>query len=308
MAAPVTFAILIVVAILGVAVAAWVLIPAFQGREAALRVLGSHRLEFGAWLSVIVLNAVVTLPLAPFLHIEQGLTTGTFVIAALSTDIPMLLIVYVRLMGEPNGHWNAYAPYNADGSYRGDQNSPHFYIEAWRRTVMILRGGPVWWINRHLRRLGLPPLKRRIAGAADLPHPRLAFLWVPQDAGSPDIPANSPGAFWPGSAYVDWVGTDFYSKFPSFNGLTSYYNQFPGKPFVFGEWALWGADSPGFVRTFIHWVLHHRRVRMLIYNQGLQPTSQLRLALYPRAADELRVMLNSPRFPDYAPEWASSAG
>jgi uncharacterized protein len=98
MAAPLTFAILIVVAMLGVAVAAWVLIPAFQGRAAAQRDLGSHRLELGAWLSVIVLNALVTLPLAPFLHIEQGLTTGTFLIAALSTDIPMLVIIYVRLI------------------------------------------------------------------------------------------------------------------------------------------------------------------------------------------------------------------
>ena len=32
------------------------------------------------------------------LHIDQGLTAGTFVIAALSTDIPMLLIVYVRVI------------------------------------------------------------------------------------------------------------------------------------------------------------------------------------------------------------------
>ncbi len=38
------------------------------------------------------------MPLAPFLHIDQGLTSGTFLIAALSTDIPMLLIVYVRLI------------------------------------------------------------------------------------------------------------------------------------------------------------------------------------------------------------------
>ena len=98
MASPVTVAILIVVAMLGVAVTAWVFIPAFQGREAAQGHLGSHRLEIGAWLSVIVLNALVTLPLAPFLHIEQGLTTGTFLVAALSTDVPMLLIVYVRLI------------------------------------------------------------------------------------------------------------------------------------------------------------------------------------------------------------------
>src|SRR5437879_1584245 len=39
-------------------------------------------------------------------------------------------IVYLRIMGEPNGHWNAYSAYNADGSYRGEENSPHYYVEA----------------------------------------------------------------------------------------------------------------------------------------------------------------------------------
>lgn len=87
-----------VVVVLAVAVAVWVLLPGFQGPEAARRHLGSHRLELGAWLTVIVLNALITLPLTPFLHIDQGLTAGTFVIAALSTDIPMLVIVYVRLI------------------------------------------------------------------------------------------------------------------------------------------------------------------------------------------------------------------
>src|ERR1039458_4874158 len=29
-------------------------------------------------------------------------------------------------------------------------------------------------------------------------------------------------------AYVDWVGTDFYSKFPNFTGLDTFYKEFPG--------------------------------------------------------------------------------
>src|SRR5947209_9712909 len=62
-------------------------------------------------------------------------------------------IVYVRLMGEMNGYWNAYAPFNKNGSFRGERNSPHFYIEAWRRSVLILRGGRVAAINRRLRTL-----------------------------------------------------------------------------------------------------------------------------------------------------------
>jgi hypothetical protein len=212
-------------------------------------------------------------------------------------------IVYVRLMGEPNGYWNAYAPFNRDGSFRGEQNSPHFYIEAWRRAVTILRGGPVWWINRRLHRLGLPRLKPRIAGTADLPHPRVTFLWVPQDAGSPDIPANSPGVFWPGSAYVDWVGTDFYSSYPNFAQLTSFYDQFTGKPFVLSEWGVVGSDDPGFVRAVFAWTRAHPRVRMFNYYQGFGAPDVHNLAHYPASRAALRDELRSGRYLPYAPEY-----
>jgi hypothetical protein len=213
-------------------------------------------------------------------------------------------IVYVRIMGEPNGYWNAYAPFNRDGSFRGPQNSSHFYIEAWRRTVTILRGGPVWWINRHLRRLGLPRLGQQIVGTANLPHPRLAFLWVPQDAGSPDIPQNGPGAFWPGSAYVDWVGTDFYSSSPNFARLSSFYDRFTGKPFVISEWAVDGADNPGFVHALFAWARAHPRVRMMNYYQGFTPSAPENLAHNPASRAALREELRSPRYLAYAPEYA----
>jgi membrane protease YdiL (CAAX protease family) len=87
-----------VVLVLGLGITLWVFLPAFQGRDAARRDLGTHRLAIGAWVAVIVLNALIALPLAPVLHIEDGLTTGTFLVAALSSDIPMLLVVYVRLI------------------------------------------------------------------------------------------------------------------------------------------------------------------------------------------------------------------
>jgi hypothetical protein len=213
-------------------------------------------------------------------------------------------IVYVRIMGEPNGHWNAYAPFNSDGSFRGEQNSSHFYIEAWRRTVIILRGGPVWWINRHLRRLGLPRLNPQIVAAANLPHPKVTFLWVPQDAGSPDIPANSPGNFWPGSAYVDWVGTDFYSSSPNFAQLSSFYNQFSGKPFVLSEWGVDGSDNPGFVHALFAWARAHPRVRMMNYYQGFTPAAPENLAHDPASRAALRDELRSRRYLAYAPEYA----
>lgn len=88
----------VVLGVLGLALTAWVFWPAFHGPEAARAALGTHRLALGAVVSVLVLNALITLPLAPFLHLERGLTTSTFLVAALSTEIPMLLVVYFRLI------------------------------------------------------------------------------------------------------------------------------------------------------------------------------------------------------------------
>ena len=94
------------------------------------------------------------------------------------------------------------------------------------------------------------------------------MAWVPQTEGTPNTHANRARAYWPGAKYVDWVGTDFYSKFPNFTDLETFYDDFPRKPFVFGEWALWGSDDAAFVRRFFGFVNSHKRVRMLLYNQG----------------------------------------
>jgi membrane protease YdiL (CAAX protease family) len=96
MAGPITIAVVVAIAVVGVAVAAWVLLPGLQSPEAVKSALGSHRLELGAWLTVLVLNTLIVLPLEPFLHFTEGFTITTFVVVALATDLPMLLIVYVR--------------------------------------------------------------------------------------------------------------------------------------------------------------------------------------------------------------------
>jgi hypothetical protein len=214
-------------------------------------------------------------------------------------------VVYVRLMAEMNGYWNAYAAFARSGASRGPSHSPRAYIAAWRRSVLILRGGRVSLIDRRLRRLGLAPLRASAVGrAAWLPRPRVAFLWVPQDAGSPELPGNSPAAFWPGRAYVDWVGTDFYASYPNFALLDAFYRRFTGKPFVLSEWALYGHDDPGFVRRLFAWVESHRRVRMLNYYQGFSASSPANLARYAASRAVLRAELRSSRFLAYPPEFA----
>jgi hypothetical protein len=216
-------------------------------------------------------------------------------------------VVYVRLMSEMNGYWNAYAAFDSDGASRGASHSPHFYVEAWRRSVLILRGGPSARIDLTLRRLGLPALNLGRHPPARLARPRVAFLWVPQDAGSPPLAANAPGAFWPGAAYVDWIGTDFYASYPNFAQLDAFYGAFPGKPFVLSEWALYGADDPAFVKQLFAWVAAHRRVRMLNYYQGFTASAKPDLAHYPAGRATLRAELRSRRFSAYAPEYAHPA-
>lgn len=207
-------------------------------------------------------------------------------------------VTYVRLMAEMDGYWNPYCAFNADGSRRGAAHSTQAYRQAWRRVTLILRGGSVAAIDTTLSRLGMPPLR---TGASALATPRVAMLWVPQVAGAPDIPANSPRAYWPGRRWVDWIGTDFYANAPNFAGLTALYNAFPGLPFVFGELALWGTDDPGWVDRVFSWIGSHPRTRMVIYNQGVNPTGPFRLIHYPAAGRELRRLLGSPRFPAFAP-------
>lgn len=217
-------------------------------------------------------------------------------------------VFYIRIMGEPNGHWNAYSAFNADGSSRGPQNSTSWYKQAWRRTVTILRGGRVAYINHLLRVLGLPPIRGRLKRTRrgrlkPLPQPHVTFLWVPQDAGSPDIAANAPAMYFPGYAWVDWVGTDFYASAPNFGLLNSFYSEFTLRPFVISEWALYGADDPQFVHELFGWVHSHRRVRMLNYYQGFVPSSPADLAHYPASQAALRQELSDPLFDGYAPEY-----
>ena len=200
---------------------------------------------------------------------------------------------YVRLMAEMNQANNGYAAFDTSGRSRGPAHTTAQFKRAWRRATLILRGGPAEQIDAKLARLGLPPVA---TGAVELPQPQVAMVWVPQTRGTPDIPANMPRAYWPGAAYVDWVGTDFYSRFPNFHWLEDFYRDFPGKPFAFGEWALWGADDPGFVNRLFAWIGSHPRVRMALYNQGALTDGPFRLNRYPRSKAALRRALAHRRF------------
>jgi hypothetical protein len=210
--------------------------------------------------------------------------------------------VYLRLFSEMNNAANPYSAYGASGAVRDAAHTHYWFRQAWRRVHLILKGGRVARVNRRLRGLGQTRLHDldRSSGVrvTRLARPHVALQWVPMTAGSPNIAGNRPSAYWPGAQYVDWVGTDFYSRFPNFAGLDRFYNTrlYGDKPFVFGEWAMWGRDDPAFMRRFFAWVAAHPRVKLLAYNQGNVPTSEFRLYRYPRAAQVMRRALRAKRY------------
>ena len=211
--------------------------------------------------------------------------------------------VYLRLFAEMDAYWNPYSAYNENGTFRGSDHSTQAFRQAWRRITLILRGGGVRAIDAKLHALRMPPIP---AAASALPDAPVAMLWVPQVWGAPDTPQNAPRAYYPGDAYVDWVGTDFYSEWPNWAGLDRYFAEFPRKPFVFGEWAITGRDNPRFVAQLFAWIRSHPRVRILMYNQGYKVHGKLALERYPASARSIALHLRNPLFSPFTPEWAAS--
>jgi hypothetical protein len=203
---------------------------------------------------------------------------------------------YLRLFGEMNNCNNAYAAYNCSGSRRNADHSARQLKRAWKRVYLILHGGPTAAVTAALRAQHLPPVRTR---AAALPVAQVAFVWAPMTGGSPAIGALRPAVYWPGGRWVDWVGTSFYSRFPNFSGLASFYKTFAvhdRKPFAFGEWGMWGSDNAGFASHLFSWIRHNRRVRMVQYNQGDNTHGPFRLYRYPSATRVIRHALKSSRF------------
>ena len=209
---------------------------------------------------------------------------------------------YIRLMGEMNNCHNPYSAYSCSGGKRDRAHSVATFKKAWKRVHLIMHGGDVAAIDARLARMGLPAVQ---AGATEIPRPQIAFVWAPMTGGAPNIAALRPQAYWPGRRWVDWVGTSFYSRFPNFSGLERFYDDFAGgkrKPFAIGEWAIWGADAPGFADRLFDWIGSHRRVQMVQYNQGAQAGGIFRLSNYPASQRVIRQRLAHPRYVGYAPE------
>ena len=85
-----------------------------------------------------------------------------------------------------------------------------------------------------------------------LPASPVSIVWSPLPGGSPRVKGNFPGNYWPGSRWVDWAGTDFYSEYPVWKDLNRFYvgKQWSNKPMALTEWAVSGKDEPRFVKKW----------------------------------------------------------
>jgi hypothetical protein len=205
---------------------------------------------------------------------------------------------YVRPLGEPNRCLNVYAAYDCAGASRGPEHSTRAYKRAFRRIYVIVHGGgKKRVIDQRLHEAGLPPLTVDVRA---LPAAPVAVVWSPLPAGSPTVPQNRPKHFYPGSRWVDWVGTDFYAGYPEWKALTGLYRRFSGKPFAIAEWGVESGDDPTFVSKLFAWVKSHRRCRMMVYYQDFGDTSSYRIQNYSASLNVLRARLHTGLFPAYA--------
>jgi hypothetical protein len=209
-------------------------------------------------------------------------------------------VTFLRPISEMNNANNSYAPYDHAGRSRGRSNSVGQLKNAWRRVALVVRGGPVAAIDAKLRRLRMPPVR---TGAAELPRPAVALMWVPLSFGNPEIPKNHPRHFWPGARYVDWVGTTWYSPYKASSAMHGFYSHplWRGKPFAFAEWGVWGRDDPAFVRQFFGFAKTHPRVRMAVYYQSALLMPEFRLSAHPSSRAVLRQATRWPRLTGVAP-------
>ena len=128
----------------------------------------------------------------------------------------------------------------------------------------------------------------------------MSIIWSPLPGGSPRVKGNFPGNYWPGSRWVDWVGTDFYSQYPVWKDLNRFYR---------GQAVEGEADrrspsgrspastNPRFVKQLIAWTVKRPRVRMLVYYRGFGDTGNpYDLGLYPRTTNTLRLKVRRPNF------------
>lgn len=215
---------------------------------------------------------------------------------------------YIRPLGEMNRCLNLWASYTCGGRLRSGSHKPYWYRQAFRRIAIIVRGGgTLAEINTRLAAANLPPVDRRAKSGLEpdaFPYAPVSMVWSPLPGGSPPTRRNRPMRYYPGHRYVDWVGTDFYSKYPVWRTLRRFYRikKLRRKPLALTEWGVSAGDDPKFVRKLFRWVRRHKRTKMLIYYQDFGPSNAYRIQNYPRSRRVMTRNLRQRRFLSIPPD------
>ena len=168
--------------------------------------------------------------------------------------------IYVRPMAEMNNYINLWSGFKANGSLKPG-HAPADYRKAFARIYLILHGGSQATIDARLKALGMPGISHDLPVN---PFPRLRIVWSPIAKGLPNIRANQPENYYPGSSYVDVDGGDIFDErltdTAPWTGLESLYTASigHGKPFAIPEWGLY-VDDPTFVTHMCTFLRTHPR-------------------------------------------------
>lgn len=162
-------------------------------------------------------------PLVAILNGSQDAIINDFAIKAKAYNQPFFL----RFAHEMNGNWYAWS-----GAQTG--NNPQKYIDAWRY---------VW-------------NKFQAVGATNV-----VWVWAPNWNSVPDLAWNNLQNYYPGDAYVDWVGVDFYGlRYDDVAVATNldavYIPYSASKPIMIAETSAADCANyvPGVTRTKAQWI------------------------------------------------------
>ncbi len=145
--------------------------------------------------------------------------------------------VFLRWGWEMNGNWFPWS---------GVKNSTRTagYVAAWRHIHDIFA----------------------TEGASNV-----AWVWSPNYFSDPPQKWNDMSNYYPGDAYVDWVGTSGYSygrQLPEFLFGTTYQKFAARKPIMITEVGIsetGGSTRPDWIRTLAGWIIAHPAIGALVW-------------------------------------------
>lgn len=174
--------------------------------------------------------------------------------------------VIVRPFPEMNNYDNDYAAFNASGRRRDASRSTLWNRRAFQRVYILMHGGSAAYMSAKLRARKMPGV---LVDLPPNPYPNMTVVWNPLAVGEPPVRGNGFPDYFPGLAYVDAYGSNYYNTTGTYawHRTTDLYRAYPRKPFFFPEWGL-TMDAPGYVCSFARFVRNHRRVRFASFYNG----------------------------------------